>query len=424
MLAAALALFGVAPAALADPTTDQGDPPQHAYAAEGQEIAGGDSLAQAAPIVPGIHRDTFDRGGEEQFGEGTTKYYRVAVEDGQRVHAAATIAAPPYPEGLPEQDSPLAAGVSFVTAGGEACEESGTDDVGEAFTGDGPITTTAVSSTVGSDGCSGDELFVQVTRAGTRSAEVPLPIEIQVAVQPSGLGGGSPVVDEEIEDAGASPVAPADSAPITLGRSFAGAAPLEPGSYVVELVPGETGLVRIEVQEGQRLRWRTEVTSAPEQEAGTLSLRTFNAARAPVWVGEGTMPLSGSDRVAGGGMGAPVDLGNRSSELEAVQTAWVPGTHTIQLQRLQRAADADPAGNEPVTLILTLEVEGEVAEDAAESPVLELGETTSGAGDRAGLLGIDGGLGRIALFVGAGLLTLMALTTGTAGVLVLRLRRG
>ncbi|WP_193104323.1 hypothetical protein [Brachybacterium sp. FME24] len=422
LLGATLALAGGIPAALADPTTDEESSPS-VYSATGQDIEGGGSLAQAALVAPGIYRDTFERGGAQEYEPGTTKYYRITVEDGQRVHAAATIAAAPYPGGVPEDYSSLGIELSYLTAGGDACDDGGTTDIGEAITGDGPITTTAVSDVVGPDGCTGGELFLQVTRTGMRSSEDPLPVEIQVALQPPGIGGGSPSVEEEIEDSGASPVAPEDTAPITLGRSFAGATPLEPGSSVVELAPGETGLARIEVQEGQRLRWRTEVISQPEGDAGYVALRTFDAARAQVTVGGGSWPLSTADTVAGGGMVAPVDRGNRSSELDTVQSAWLPGTHTIQLQRPQRTVEADPAGDGPVTLILTLEVEGEVAKDAADGTVLELGETTSTAGAGGGLFGGQGGLGRVAMIAGAGLLTVMALVSGVAGALVLRLRR-
>lgn len=414
------ALVGGLPAAVADPPAD-GELPGYAYAADGEEVDGGGSLAQAAAVEPGIHLDSFAEGAQDEFGDGTTKYYRVAVEDGQRVRTSATVAAPPYPGGLPEGYEGLDLRISFLTAGGDSCDDGGASSSGATMTGDGPITASAVSGTVGPDGCAGSELFVQVTRVGVRAAAEPLPVEIQVAIQPSGIGGGSPSVDEEIEDDGASPVAPAADEPIELGRSFSSATPLEPGSYVIELVPGESGLVRLPVQEGQRLRWRTEITSQPEG-AGELSLLAYNAAREPVTVGGGSWQMSDYDPVAGGGMVAPVDLGNRSSELSGVQSAWLPGTHTIQLQRLQRSADAEPAGDAPVTLILTLEVEGDVAEDAADGTVLELGDTTSGSSS-GGFLGLDGGLGRAALFAAAGLLALMALVTGAAGVLVLRLRR-
>lgn len=129
--------------------------------------------------------------------------------------------------------------------------------------------------------------------------------------------------------------------------------------------------------------------------------------------------MTSDDRVAGGAMTAPVDLGNRSSELRSVASAWLPGTHTVSLQRLQRDADADPAGNEPVTVVLTLEVEGAASGGGA---VLELGETTLERGPLAGL-GIEASWGRLGMYAGAAALTVLSLLCALAGVLVLRLRR-
>ena len=121
-------------------------------------------------------------------------------------------------------------------------------------------------------------------------------------------------------------------------------------------------------------------------------------------------------------MTTPVDRGNRSSELSSVASAWLPGMQTVLLQRLQRPADAEPAGEEPVTVVLTLEVEGDAAENAPEDPELELGETTLEHGPLAAL-GIETSWGRLAMFAGAGVLTVLGLLAGIAGVLVLRLRR-
>lgn len=422
LLVLALALWCLVPAAFADPTGEEAAVPEFAYQATGPEVAGAASQAQAPLIAPGIHLDSFAQGARGEDSElGTAKFYRVAVADGQRVHAAATIAAPPYQDGVPEEREGLGLDVTFFTAAGEQCEDQGTDDVGATVTGDGPITSSAVSGTMGWDACAGEELFVKVTRLGARSADTPLPVEIQVAIEPAGVGGGAPAVTEEIEDSGASPVAPADDEPLTAGRSFATAPEVEPGSSVLELVPGEVALVRIPVQEGQRLRWRAEVTAQPE-DAGELALRAANATRDQVTVNGGSWTMNSMDRVAGGGMAAPVDLGNRSSELDSVASAWLPGMYTISLQRLQLPAGAEPARAEPVTVVLTLEVDGEVAEDAADPTVLELGETTASHGPLA-FLGVDASLGRIALFAAAGLLTLIGLVTGIAGVLVLGLRR-
>lgn len=422
MLVAALVLWGGLPAAQAEPTQDPAAASGHAYQAVGPAVVGAGSQAQAPLLLPGIHLDTFALGAQSDRDDaGTSKYYRIAVGNGQRVHAAATIAAPPYVDGVPGGTDELGLGVTFLTAGGDVCEDSGIDDVGQWQTGDGPITSSVVSGVMSFDGCPGEELFLRVTRTGSRANDSPLPVEIQVAIEPAGVGGGSPAVTEEIEDDGAAPVPPAQDEPFTAGRSFATAPEVAPGSYVLELVPGEVGLVRIPVQEGQRLRWRVEVTSQPEG-AGELALRVTNAAREQVTAGGGSWRMTPDDRVAGGGMTTPVDRGNRSSELSSVASAWLPGMQTVLLQRLQRPADAEPAGEEPVTVVLTLEVEGDAAENAPEDSVLELGETTLEHGPLAAL-GIETSWGRLAMFAGAGVLTVLGLLAGIAGVLVLRLRR-
>jgi len=425
--AAIVSLVGslaLTPAALADPEGSVGEPPAHAYRADGLEVDGGASIAQAVTIDPGIHLDSFASGSEDTFStQGTAKYYRVAVEDGQRVHAAATIAAPPYEDGLPEEPEALEVTAGFRTAGGDRCDGSTEERIGEAYTGDGPVTATAVSEVVGEDGCRGSELFLLVTRKGPRALESELPVEIQVAIQPPGIGGGSPAVEEEIEDDGASPLAPEGSEPIALGRSFAEATPLEPGSYLLELVPGETGLVSVQVGEGQRLRWRTEVVSEPEEPSTMMGVRVHNASRAVVAVDGGTLALGAGSGVHGGGMSAPIALGNRGSDLDSVRSAWLPGTHTVMLQRLQREADADSGGSEPVRLVLTLEVEGEVSGDAAEGDVLELGDT-SGSDGGEGLLGLgDWSPARLLMLAGAAVLGVLGLVAFVAGSAVLLLRR-
>lgn len=418
-LAVLLATLG-SPSALADPAAVD-EVPEHAYRVEGTEVSGGASLAQAPEITPGIVRDVLEEGATGDSAEGTAKYYRIGVADGQRVHAAATIAAPPYADGLPEERESLDVDVDLVTAQGADCVDGSTRTAGETFDGDGPITSARVSAEVGPDGCAGEALYLRVQRLGARDAERPLPVEIQVAIQPAGLGGGAPAVEEPIEDDGAAPVAPENTEPITPGRSFATATRLEPGSTVLELLPGESALLDIDVQEGQRLRWRTEVTALPSEGSPDIGLRVFDAVRGQVAVDGGMWTVHSSATISGGGMTAPVDLGNRSSETESIRSAWLPGTYTVQLQRRQLPEGAPAAEAEPVRLILTLEVEGEVAEDAAEGDVLQLGDASSES--RRGPLGGDWTAGRIALLAGAGVLGVLGLGTGLAGVLVLIRRR-
>lgn len=422
-VAALLLVLTGTPRAVADPGAEPAAP-EEAYTAVGAEVTGGASIAQAPTITPGAYRDSFAEGAVEYGATGTVKYYRVDLAEGERVHAAATIAAPPYADGLPAESETLDLRVSVVTADGTECEDSEESDIGEPQTGVGAVTSVAVSSAVGPDGCAGEALYVAVARSGSRLVDTPLPVEVQVAIQPTGIGGGAPVLDEPVEDGGASPVAPESTDPVTPGRSFADPLVVEPGSVVLELLPGETAVLSIPVAEGQRLRWRTEVTAAPKN-AGDLSLLVHDAARDLVTVGGGRSPLSSVGTVSGGGMAAPVDRGNRGSDDHAIASAWLPGQHTVMLSRIQRSAESvaeAPEGDDPVRLILTLEVEGEPAEDAAEGSVLELGDATVQHGPLSAL-GIDASWSRLAAFTGAGALTMLGMLSGLAGVLVLRHRR-
>src|SRR5690625_5829553 len=132
-----------------------------------------------------------------------------------------------------------------------------------------------------------------------------------------------------------------------------------------------------------------------------MGVRVHNASRAVVAVDGGTLALGAGSGVHGGGMSAPIALGNRGSDLDSVRSAWLPGTHTVMLQRFQRETDAASSGSEPVRLVLTLEVQGEVAADAAEGDVLELGEI-SGSEAGEGWLGLgDWSPARLLMLAGA-----------------------
>lgn len=114
-----------------------------------------------------------------------------------------------------------------------------------------------------------------------------------------------------------------------------------------------------------------------------------------------------------------VDRGSRGSELRSVAPAWLPGTPYVALQRLQRPIGAELVGDAPVTVVFTLEIGGEVA---AEGTVPELGEKQLSSCPLSAV-GIDASWGRQARFAGAGLLTLVGVLAGAAGLMVLRMRR-
>src|SRR5690625_8012771 len=93
------------------------------------------------------------------------------------------------------------------------------------------------------------------------------------------------------------------------------------------------------------------------------------------------------------------------------------------LQRFQRETDAASSGSEPVRLVLTLEVQGEVAADAAEGDVLELGEL-SGSEAGEGWLGLgDWSPARLLMLAGAAGPRVAGLVTFLGGSALQLLRR-
>lgn len=398
--------------------------PEHAFAPAGEETSGGESLAQAPTLTPGVYRDTLTEGSqdpEDPHGAGTTRYYRVSLEDGQRLHAAATIAAPAYADGLPEESEPLDLSTAILTADGDTCQDGSGWESGETGDGDGVITSARMSDPVGED-CAGGDLFVAVTRGGARVAETPLPMELQLSIEPASAVGGDPVVEDPRDRTTASPVAPESTEPITGGTSPAAALAVEPESYVLELSPGEVSTLRLPVARGQELRWRTEIASDTGESPGYLTVNAYNAAREMVSIDGGRISIGERGDVDGGSTVAPIDPGNRSAGNSNIASAWLPGEHIIQVQRLQRPEGAGDGG-QPIRLILTLETSGTAADDTTEADYLELGDWQPGAAKGLDLgVGADGGWLRIGALAAAGVLGLVALATGIPGLILLRRR--
>lgn len=414
-LTASAVLVLAAPAALAQPTPQPG-PGQ--YAPAGARVEGGSSIAQAPLLEPGVSLDVLEKGGTQQDRMGTSKYYRVDVAEGQVLHAAATIAAPPYGRPVPSPAQDLSADLEIVGSGGADCTSESPTVNGESGSGDGPITTQLASAPAGEE-CPAGSMFLKVTRSGLRAAGTALPVEIQVSLEKAGAVTGSPVRSDPIEDTGADPVAPASDDPLDPGRSLAAPTEVEPGSYVLELAPGDSDVLAIPVAAGQRLRWRTEIVSDPGESPGSVSLTVVDPARELVTVRGGTESIGDRGSVRGGGMVAPIAPGNRQSDDDAIATAWLPGRHSVVVHRLQRTEFdhqfGGDAGDEPIRMILTLEVEGKADDSVRTADLVELGDVSAGGF-------FSGVLGRVAALGGAAVLGLIAAASGVGGVVLLRRR--
>lgn len=422
-LAPLVALSGAPTAAHAEPTSD---PDSGTYAAMGAPVDGGESIAQAPLIAPGIHLDEFATGGTATSEEGTVKLYRVQVGAGEILHASATIVPPPYTTPVPSSTQEIEPVVDILGASGDTCRDGSSTTTGDYLAGDGPVTSSAVSTAAG-EGCPAGAMFVRVARTGARASGTALPMEIQVSVERAGAVTGSPSTSEGITDDTADPVAPESSEPVDPGRSLGDPLTVAPGSYLVRLAPGDVASFGIDVQAGQRLRWRTEVVSDPGENPGRIWLNAWNPAREMTTVAGGDFAFDERGTINGGSMGAPVVPGNRSSDDTAVASAWLPGRYTVSLRRGARTqTDVEwggSSGDQPVTLILTLQVEGKADPAVTTADLIELGDVDAahaGAGPVERMLGISGT--RVLALGGAAVLGLTAVATGVGGLVLLRRR--
>lgn len=412
----ALASLFAAPAS-AEPETAVG------YAAHGPAVEGGGSLAQAPTLTPGTYSDTLERGEtdeEDSESDGTTRFYRVSLQEGERLHAAATLIAPRYPTGIPEDSPSASLSLDVLTASGASCLSGSTSEVGQPDSGSGPVTVSGYTEEVGED-CTGPDLFVSVQRVGSRAADQPLPIELQLAVEKAGAIAGEPVLEEAQDSTAASPTAPVSDEPLAAGRSWAASTPVEEGSYVLELVPGQVAAVRLPVGIDQSLRWRMEVISDVPEDGGEVVLRVTNPVREPVSVDGGGWSFSERGEVTGGSMAAPVSPGNRSSTWAQISEVWLPGDYGVMVERPQLAEEAPEEAQAPIRVILTVQTHGEAGEESDPATYVDLGETHFGSsGNGASLLG--GPWPRRLALGGAGIALSVCLVTGISGLVLLRRR--
>ncbi|SJM68664.1 VWA domain-containing protein [Gulosibacter sp. 10] len=402
------------------------------YEVSGTPVEGGDAPASAPTVAPGEYLDTFAL---EAGAESTAKYYRVDLEEGERLHATATIVPPPANDGLTlYEDDSLNLDMTIVDGDGDSCAHWDSGNIGPQLRGDAPVLAEASSDPAGPEGCAPGPVYLGVARGGPAHADQPLPVELVVAIEPAGAESpGAPA--EAAANEGAEPGA--DPGDVTeLGASFSTAPLHEPGTYAIEMVPGDLGTIAVDVHEGQQLSWAVEVLEGPQDAAladyHELTIATHNPIRQLVrenGVSNGGSANLRSTTPSGGGMPVPVGIANRESEDFVAGSAWLGGTHTLQLRYdTSHGSDEDEA-QVPVLFLLTLQVDGEAGEDPAlitegeapdnptvddrREPVEEDEETAAGAD----------GAGVSPLLVGAIAAGVVALGAAGAGIWLVRRNR-
>jgi hypothetical protein len=410
-------------------------------------------MQKAVPVDPGQYLDSMAEGSDKTLGDGSELYYAVHLEEGERVHASATLVPPPGDAHFSDEWS-LGVDLEILGSQGNDCVGDHSDVSGEnaSNAGDMPVIAAAHSEARGedehSDDCNEDTVFIRVVRQGTSRKDEPLPVELVVAIEKANTVPEQEVDADalEIEDTeGATEVEPESDEPVALGRSFASATPVEPGSFVVEMVPGDVRYVKIPVAEGQRLRYRAEVLDPGEQptdspDTSSFGLSFFDPLRVPqrssYLSSTEELDLNNHSGVMAGGMPAVTHATNRNAGGAAreVSSHWLGGDQYVMLNLDALTGVKDEAKNVPATFLVTFQVDGDaetgpelVTETAPpENTTVDDQGNTGAAADPSGR-GEEGSsglsLGRIALIGGASLAGIVGLGAIGGAVWLLR-RRG
>ncbi|MCY1159746.1 MAG: hypothetical protein MOP51_2771 [Citricoccus sp.] len=278
-LTLALTAWVGAPALAATPApdTEKGSAPATQvtpYQPSGTQVTGGESLADAVEVEPGLYQDTLQTSEEASSPAVSTRFYRLpALQDGERAHAAAVLAADPHADPRGTDWAELT--VEFVNLQGEQCGPPVADNV-SMTTGAVPVAKTATDPMeAGSHGCFEDGsgvVVAQVSRSGEWLADDPVAVELRFWVEP-------PVDESGLAEAPSEDLPPesvtvtGEARPVTGGRSFGTATEITAGQvYSAELQPREASYFRVPVEYGQRLSYR--LSSGNNQQARVREIRT------------------------------------------------------------------------------------------------------------------------------------------------------
>jgi Ca-activated chloride channel family protein len=363
---------------LADQLKQRATRAMQGYEVSGEPINGGDRIGDATAVKPGTYLDTLKKGSDSITDDGSDKYYAVHVSDGERVHASATVVPPPGNAHWSDAHS-LYTEMEVVGQDGNSCSDdisaSGNGE-GPSDSGDMPLVAAVNSKPVGDkdngDSCNADTLYLHVSRSGPAHKNDPFPLELVVALEkPGAAPKGSPATKVTKDTQGAKQVKPKSEKPVQLGRSFAKATLVEPGSFVTDLVPGDVRMVKIPVHQGQRLRYRAEAVdlggnSYGAYERPTLNMNFYNPLRMPVTIDDVQRTeyvTLDSGHALTGGFQTPVNAANRdvdgmTDDATTIASNWLGGDQYVMLNLSQLTHVKSTDKNEPVRVQITFQVDG------------------------------------------------------------------
>lgn len=331
------------------------------YSVVGTPISGTPTPSGAPRLRAGQYVDVYDHAASSDIGDGTAKYYSVALHKGQTPYLAATV----VPPGVPGSDLGVIARL-YAPDGTTECGHDAHSDFNFGNRGVSPQTAVIAPGVVGGPdwptGCPTDATFVvKVTRYTNGYPNTPLKVELAFRLEPPADASGLPGPAEPEPPVSAPPAGPAR--PVVAGDSFNDATLLTPGIYRDTIVAGETRYYRVNLAWGQRLAYQV----APRKVAkstdytGACFARVANPLRAPVRQSERaggstsaqfTESCAADPHAFGGADLAAVRYTNRNSKDAFVRPYALDGYYYLSVQ-----AEYPTSGTPLLTISYTLTVQ-------------------------------------------------------------------
>ncbi len=333
------------------------------FALSGKPIMGAAGTSNAPRLKAGHYRSTYDLKGLDRF------YWIERTIPRSTITVSASVIVPRGRQGDNESwsivlrgpDQPYPCGLTVFT-------DTGAD-------GTASVMSQALTSTGGTFSCAEGDVLLQLARLNNNIAGVDLKpeldVEIVVTEEPpiTNLAELPPGLSDEAIDR--TPVAAAKQAKSVVGGvAFSDAPVLQPGSYLSNIVVGETLVYQVPVQPGQRLR-ATLDTPAPGRKWGFegypvgARLSVFSAKRAQLDEQLEEIPQGSPAKTVRTTAGTPEirirnrELKGRPDDVRAVVSAAFGGNHYLMVSlrplesdllgvltpvRLNIAVDGEPTG--------------------------------------------------------------------------------
>ncbi|MBB2987032.1 vWA domain-containing protein [Terracoccus luteus] len=354
------------------------------YQARGTPVTGTDQPTDASPrLAPGQYLDTFATGapaGSDRTGRvsGTTKYYRVPLQQGATLYVSATMPPPAADPG--GTGGTFGVQMTLQAEDGSTCDSADANYAGNDGYSHRPVSAT-MSTVLDHDTppgaypgrCPVDGVgVVKIERYGAKFGDQSRPVEIVVRSEPPAETAGLPPAATRAQAGLARPPFARAATAVTGGSSFNDAAPLTSGqTYRGTVVTGEDRYFSVPLRWGQRLAYSVEevgpASDGPTTGVGARvsvynpvrqDVRSTGQYQTAIW-------FAGNPGLLTGSTVAPVRYTNRSSSQPDLRTTQVDGLYYL---RLSVNVDGEDSPAARTTYRITVVVDGDPETGPAYRP--------------------------------------------------------